>query len=324
MAKLYSVPRHRRLPSFTGRVMVDTVRGVLRVRKWPRKRGKPTNPTTLWWNDWFRQANFLAKYADAMSMRRAIEMTEGTPLYPRDVLLSAMRGRLYSWVDDTGWKWYPVAAQRDISESLDVLAQAIGSVLVRATDRWRAPPAGVVGDVLTYQGAVAPPVWTGAPGGVVQSNVAPAPISPDSSVSEYTFDVSGFLSVQIIVRAVSLSASQELRMQFSTDGGATWRNGGTDYFNFLVTAAAENFSYNDFLSFSDGISSTSHNGIVDLTFLRASRASLAGQFTATGASCAVRRGGTIFDGPITDLRLYTSGGATFNGGIITAVGETSV
>jgi hypothetical protein len=136
--------------------------------------------------------------------------------------------------------------------------------------------------------------------------------------------VSGFLSVQIIVRAVSLSASQELRMQFSTDGGATWRNGGTDYFNFLVTAAAENFSYNDFLSFSDGISSTSHNGIVDLTFLRASRASLAGQFTATGASCAVRRGGTIFDGPITDLRLYTSGGATFNGGIITAVGETSV
>lgn len=159
MAIIRSVPRNRRMPALRNAVMVDTVRGVLRVRKWPKKRGTPKSALQRWWIDWFRQANLLAKYADGMAMARAIEMTRQTGLYPRDVMLSAMRGRLYVWADETGWKWYPMAAVQDISDSLDVLAQTIGSVLVRATDRWRAPPVGVVGDVLTNQGVGAPPVW---------------------------------------------------------------------------------------------------------------------------------------------------------------------
>ena len=154
-----SIPRNVRLPSLRNVVMVDTVRGVLRVRKWPKKYGKPRSALQAWWIDWFKQANLLAKYADPMSQRRAIELTKGSGLYPRDVLLQAMRGRLYVWRDDTGWKWYPVAAIGDISESLDVLAQTIGSVLVRATDRWRSAVAGNPGDVLTYQGNAAPPEW---------------------------------------------------------------------------------------------------------------------------------------------------------------------
>lgn len=139
--------------------MIDTVRGVLRVRKWPKKRGTPTSERQLFWIDWFRQANLLAKYADPMSMARAILMTKDTGLYPRDVLLKAMRGRLYTWADETGWRWYPVAAIGDISETLDVLAQTVGDILVRATDRWRTPPAGTPGDVLTVQGANQPPAW---------------------------------------------------------------------------------------------------------------------------------------------------------------------
>jgi len=38
---LRSIPRAQRYPSLRGRVMIDTVRGVLRVRKWPKKRGTP-------------------------------------------------------------------------------------------------------------------------------------------------------------------------------------------------------------------------------------------------------------------------------------------
>ncbi len=144
--------------------MVDTVRGVLRVRKWPKKRGTPKSELQRWWIDWFRQANLLAKYADGMAMARAIQMTKGSGLYPRDIILKAMRGRLYIWADQDGNKWYPMAGIQDISDSLDVLAQQVGSVLVRAVDRWRTPAPATIGNVLTYQGADAAPDWQPAGG----------------------------------------------------------------------------------------------------------------------------------------------------------------
>jgi len=118
-----------------------------------------------WWIDWFKQANLLAKYADAASIIRSKEMAAGSGMYPRDVLLKAMRGRLYNWVDQDGWRWYSMAAVGDISESLDVLAQSIGSLLVRAADRWRTVPPGNPGDVLTHQAADEPPVWLPGGGG---------------------------------------------------------------------------------------------------------------------------------------------------------------
>ncbi len=173
MATLKGIKRAARSESLSGKVMVDTVRGVLRVRKWPRKRGTPKSASQRWWNDWFRQANLLAKYVDAATMRKAIELTANTGMYPRDIILKAMRGRLYIWQDQTGKVWYPMAAIQDISESLDVLAQAVGSVLVRAADRWRAPEGAAIGNVLTYQGEDAAPVWgPSAAGGLTYSQLA--------------------------------------------------------------------------------------------------------------------------------------------------------
>jgi hypothetical protein len=159
MAILRAVSGNRRGESLRGKFMIDTVRGVLRVRKWPKKRGTPTSAEQLYWIDWFRQANKLAKYIDAASMRRAIELTAGTGMYPRDIILKAMRGRLYSWQDQNGKKWYPMAGIQDISDSLDVLAQDIGNVLVRATDRWRAAAEPTPGAVITYQGEGIPSKW---------------------------------------------------------------------------------------------------------------------------------------------------------------------
>lgn len=150
--------------------MVDTVRGVLRVRAWPKKYGKARSALQQSWIDWFTQANRLAKYADGLSQARAIEMTKGSGMYPRDVLLKAMRGRLYFWSDTTGWKWYSMAAIGDISESLDVLAQTVGDVLTRAADRWRAVVPGNLGDVLTNAGPGNPAAWS-APAPPVQALV---------------------------------------------------------------------------------------------------------------------------------------------------------
>ncbi len=165
MAVLKTIKRNHRSESLRGRFMVDTVRGVLRIRKWPKKRGTPKSASQLYWIDWFRQANRLAKYVDAATMRRAIDITKGSGMYPRDYILKAMRGRLYVWQDQFGKVWYPMAAVQDISESLDVLAQKVGSLLVRTGDRWRDVAPGNPGDVLTHGADGTPPEWQPAAGG---------------------------------------------------------------------------------------------------------------------------------------------------------------
>jgi len=164
MAIIRDIPVARRGPSYRGRVMIDTVRGVIRVRRWPKKPGPPRSAKQLWQMDWFTQANLLAKYADPMSQVAAKEMTKGTGLYPRDVLLKAMAGRLHWWADETGWRWFSMAATQDVSDSLDTVAQVVGSILVRALDRWRTPAPGNLDDVLTLKGVDLIPEWAPAAG----------------------------------------------------------------------------------------------------------------------------------------------------------------
>lgn len=186
MAILRVIPRKARHPALSGRMVIDTVRGVLRVRKWPKKRGPPKSERQAWWVDWFRQANALAKYVDPRQQEAAIVMTKGTGMYPRDLLLKAMRGRLYHWADETGWRWFSMAAITDISNTLDVLAQTVGSVLVRATDRWRAPAPGVVDDVLTLKGSPLVPVWYAAGGGAPAFGGALVNKTADQTISNVT------------------------------------------------------------------------------------------------------------------------------------------
>lgn len=184
---LRSIPRKRRMAAYTGRVMIDTVRGVLRVRKWPKKRGKTKSARQQKWIDWFIQANQLAKYVDGMSAARAIEISLKSGMYPRDVLLMAMRGRLYTWVGDDGWKWFSVAARQDISDTLDILAQTVGDILVRAVDRWKPPVPGNVNDVLTLKGSPAIPEWQPAAGGGVSFGGALATKLGNQSIPNATW-----------------------------------------------------------------------------------------------------------------------------------------
>ncbi len=58
-----------------------------------------------------------------------------------------------------------MAAVQDISDSLDVLAQDVGSLLVRYGDRWRALTGGSPGDVVTRQADGTPPSWQPTAGG---------------------------------------------------------------------------------------------------------------------------------------------------------------
>ncbi len=82
--------------------MVDTYRGQIRVRAWPRKRGPPKSEKVRRQNTWFKEANELAKVIEPTQQNLAIAMTLGTGLYPRDLILKQMSGGMYELITDDG------------------------------------------------------------------------------------------------------------------------------------------------------------------------------------------------------------------------------
>lgn len=69
---------------------MDTFRGVVRVRKWPAKRGRPKSRAIQIQNQRFKEAQSIAKTVKGSVMNAAIEQTKGTGLYPRDLLTKMM------------------------------------------------------------------------------------------------------------------------------------------------------------------------------------------------------------------------------------------
>lgn len=320
MATIRRIPKRLRGASYRGRLMIDAFRGVMRVRKWPKKRGPPTSPLQAFWVDWFVQANRLAKYADGASMARAIQMTKGSGMYPRDVLLKAMRGRLYNWVDQDGWRWYSMAAIGDISESLDVLAQTIGSVLVRAVDRWRAPAAGNINDVLTYKGNLAPPVWQTPGGGVSQGPIPGTPITADNTVSEYVLDVTGLAVVEVQLVALVFNAADRPNFRFSVDGGATFKSGAADYTEMMVAKATDNAKSRDMLLCSDQNSAAAFYLAASFANIGAGRCSYQVTVGVLSVFAVVRNGFANFDGPVTHIKVYSLLGNNLKTGTVRAIG----
>ncbi len=317
-----SIPRNRRMPSLRNVVMIDTVRGVLRVRKWPKKRGTPRSALQRWWIDWFRQANILAKYVDGASQALAIAMTKGSGLYPRDVLLKAMRGRLYHFTDQDGNKWFPMAGIQDISDTLDMLAQTVGSVLVRAVDRWRAagPDVPAIGDALTYQGPTTPPIWTAPGAGVSQQALPGMPIVPNNTVNYYDIDVSSYADITLNLINIGFAGADVPRLRVSTDGGIAFHAAASDYHNFTLTAASFGNSDASLWGIAFANVTTGHDGSFCITGLRAGRAMYGGECGTSAAAGGRRSGFMNLDGPITDIRIFSNAGNNFNAGVIYGTG----
>jgi len=82
--------------------MVDTYRGVLRLRAWPKKRGRPKSQAVRNQNAWFKEAVRLIKIADPGQQKIAIEAAGNTGLYPRDLLMNAMAGGMFDIDMDDG------------------------------------------------------------------------------------------------------------------------------------------------------------------------------------------------------------------------------
>jgi hypothetical protein len=95
-------PQQQRFPALAGKLVVDTYRGTIRVRRWPKKRGTPKSQAVRDQNEWFAGANRLTKHIEPTETNLAIAMTLGTGLYPRDLLLRQMAGGMYELVTHEG------------------------------------------------------------------------------------------------------------------------------------------------------------------------------------------------------------------------------
>ncbi len=136
--------------------MVDTFRGQLRVRAWPRKRGTPKSEAVRDQNAWFKGANQLAKRVEPTQQNLAIRMTKGTGLYPRDLLLRQMAGGIYDVIRSDG---RAIQARKRFRETvmfqgviLELAAPQALPALTRTTFTWPLP----VLDTLGFWNAGAP------------------------------------------------------------------------------------------------------------------------------------------------------------------------
>ena len=100
-------PKQQRFPKLVGKIIVDTFRGTIRVRKWPRKRGPSKLAKQQNQVKWFTDANALAKRAWHEQIKLAMIMTKGTGLYPRDLLLRQMSGGIFDIHMEDGRHYLP-------------------------------------------------------------------------------------------------------------------------------------------------------------------------------------------------------------------------
>lgn len=143
--------------------MIDEYRGSLRVRAWPTARPGRRHATNEYWTKWLKAATYLYRYQPARVQDRLQRITAGTPWMPRDVFISAMRGRAFQLTDQDGRKYYTMAMRQDVSDSLDAIAQLPGDMLYRASGLWAPVHAGTPGHLLQSQGPDAAPEWVPPP-----------------------------------------------------------------------------------------------------------------------------------------------------------------
>jgi len=196
--------QRNRLPAYGKAFYVRSQRGQLVVCSWPRKRGRNLHPKTLEQMEKFRQANILVKYVAPSQMIISRELTPGTGLYPNDLIISAMYGRLFSFQNDDGLWMHSMSAVSDASLALDIMGQLSGSILVRGATLWEPVRAGEGGWILVSQTPPLPPVW--------QAGVSSG--SPWTTLSDVT--LTSNLAVGQAHVVVVPSSFQELEFDFHT------------------------------------------------------------------------------------------------------------
>lgn len=143
----------------------DTKRQKWVVRSWPKGNGGDT-PLRRAAREQFAVVQQMIKNVTTDEYVAARDLTAGTPLLIRDVLMKAAYGTLVEAVLKDGSQWmgirtvYPTAQQM-----LDSISGIQGTVLYRDVDAWKALAPGTPGQVLSTAGPGANPSWVDQSGG---------------------------------------------------------------------------------------------------------------------------------------------------------------
>lgn len=148
-----------RRPSNRGAAYSRVSRGVEIQQQWPRKRGKNLHPKTKAQMEFFRQIQWAFKFSDALVQRSYSEAVAKTPFMPRDLFLMAASGRMHFLITPDGKRMVSTAAQKSISDSIDILAPVPGQMLFRGPVIWEPITPGTAGQVLSSTGELTAPAW---------------------------------------------------------------------------------------------------------------------------------------------------------------------
>lgn len=218
-----------RPPSLRGLFYVSTPRGNLRYTSWPKPRGPNRHPTNQYWTKWLKAATYLYRYQPASVQFMLQAATKGTVYMPRDVFISAARGRAWLLTDENGRKYYPRPMRDDVSDSLDAICQLEGQMMYRGATLWEPIPDGTDGQLLTLTAGL--PTWSDPPS--TGLNYAFIPVYRFSAIGrttgvnnlnyfsppelEFFFDCSelSFDAFRILSNAASTQANQTINMQLA-------------------------------------------------------------------------------------------------------------
>ena len=108
--KIRSIPDLQGFMALKGRIIVDTYRGQVRIRSWPRKQSAETKRKNGNQIRWFKAAREMAKWAEPSQINLAKDVVKGTGLYPGDLQMMAAAGNLIPVIfnDPVNYtKWQP-------------------------------------------------------------------------------------------------------------------------------------------------------------------------------------------------------------------------
>lgn len=163
MAKVDGLHQQPRAPALRGALTIQPTRAGLVAKAWPKKRGKRLSPKQAEAIERFKEAAIICKYAPSADQLQSRKLARGSQFLPRDLQYMAIYGRLATLFFTNGERRYQMASKVDITELLDVLGFAPGTILFRGKDYWEALEPGREGEALIIQDGL--PAWGEGGGG---------------------------------------------------------------------------------------------------------------------------------------------------------------
>lgn len=126
-----------RMPALRGRLILqDNGRGQMVAKAWPKKRKRPLHPTTVEQNKIFGTAVALSKRVAPDIYVAAMSVTHRTGLYPRDLIIKALYGKLIALRRAGSRTMIPMSTYQQLSDLLDLITNIEGQYLLRGPDGW--------------------------------------------------------------------------------------------------------------------------------------------------------------------------------------------